>query len=424
MAQPFRFIHCGDLHLGAPFTAIPSLGKYCDEFILQSTYKAFTKIVDTAIDEKVDLFLISGDIYNESDHNLEAQVRFVRELERLTKANIQVFIVHGNHDPVNSWIAKIDMPEGVHVFSSTEVERIPIILHGKEVCSIYGMSHATKDIREDLVKNFLTNANDVYSIGLLHASVGSQEGHDSYAPTTLEKLLDVGMDYWALGHIHKRQVLHEDPFIVYSGNIQGLKSNEIGPKGCYLVDVSITGKTTLEFINTAPIIFAKTTIDISELKTINDIQEMIRHKKEMAHNKYKQPILLEITLTGYSNLATVCHDEETRNLWLSESQREERSKYNFTMPFKIIDNTKHAIDLNARRALPDILGDYLAAYDEVNNLPQFQKLASLRIILEQRPEFKRFVGVNDIFTNELLERAFKRAEIEGAIEIVGEENED
>lgn len=424
MAQPFRFIHCGDLHLGAPFTAIPSLGKYCDEFILKSTYKAFTTIVDTALEEKVDLFLISGDIYNESDHNLEAQVRFVRELERLTNANIKVFIVHGNHDPVNSWIAKINMPKGVHVFSSKEATRIPVILRGKEVCSIYGMSHDKKDIREDLVKNFTTNANDIYSIGLLHASVGAQEGHASYAPTTLEKLLDVGMDYWALGHIHKREVLHEDPFIVYSGNIQGLKSNETGPKGCYLIDVSITGKTTLKFIDASPINFMQTTIDITDLKTINDIQEMIRHKKELAHRKYKKPILLQITLTGYSDLATACHDEETRNLWLIEAQREEKGKYNFTMPFRIIDETNYAIDLKARRALPDVLGDYLAAYDEIDDLNESQKISALRNILVERSEYKRFNGFEDIFTDELLKTAFKRAEIEGAMQIVGEENED
>ena len=167
----------------------------------------------------------------------------------------------------------------------------------------------------------------------------------------------------------------------------------------------------------------QTTIDITDLKTINDIQEMIRHKKELAHRKYKKPILLQITLTGYSDLATACHDEETRNLWLSEAQREEKGKYNFTMPFRIIDETNYAIDLKARRALPDVLGDYLAAYDEIDDLTKIKKRASLRDILEQRPEYKRFMGFEEIFTDEVLETAFKRAEIEGAMQIVGEENE-
>lgn len=423
MAQPFRFIHCGDLHLGAPFTAIPPLGKYCDEFILKSTYKAFTQICDLAIEEKVDFMLISGDIYNEADHNLEAQVRFVREIERLCENKIQVYIVHGNHDPINSWTAKVKLPAGVHVFSSKMPERIPVYLRGQEVCTIYGMSHSEKDIRENLVKKFATNANDVYSIGLLHASVGSQEEHANYAPTSLENLLDVGMDYWALGHIHKREILHEEPYIVYAGNIQGLKSNETGEKGCYLVDVSITGNTTVNFINTASIIFASATIDITNLNSITEIQEMIRHKKSLLHSKYKQPVLFKITLTGHGDLAKICHDEETRNLWLADAQREERSTYNFTIPFRIVDETKHALDLKARRALPDILGDYLSAYDEVADLDNLSKKDALRKILEARPEFKRFAGFTQIFTDELLEEAFKQAEIEGAIQIVGEENE-
>lgn len=424
MAQPFKFIHCGDLHLGAPFTAIPSLGKFVDDAVLQSTYKAFTNIVDLAIDEHVDAVLISGDIYNEADHNLAAQVRFVRELERLSDKNIKVFIVHGNHDPINSWVAKIKMPEGIHVFSGEEVERKTLIVRGREVATIYGISHSKKGITEDLSTKFNVAANDNYSIGVLHASVGSKEGHDLYAPTTLEKLLDVGMDYWALGHIHKREILHDNPYVIYAGNTQGLKRNEVGPKGCYLVRISATGQTDVEFKDISAIIFDEVEIDISKLKTIQDIQEMIRHKKKLIQTKYKKPCFLSIILKGQGELTKVCQDKSARELLLQEAQSEEKGKFNFTMPIKLIDETSYNIDLKARRLLPDVLGDYLAAYDEIATLSQTEKESALYDIVANRPEAKRLGKYVAFLDNEVLEKAFKCAEVEGAIQMVEAENED
>ena len=77
-----------------------------------------------------------------------------------------------------------------------------------------------------------------FTIGLLHANVGGNTDHALYAPCSLEDLAQSGIDYWALGHVHTRQVLRErTPTVVYPGNPQGRHPNETGARGVYLVEV-------------------------------------------------------------------------------------------------------------------------------------------------------------------------------------------
>ena len=114
--QPFRFIHCGDLHLGAPFQYATGISNAVDRAVSEATYVALDKIIDTAITEHVHAVVIAGDIYNSEDHNLEAQVRFVRAMYRLAEHRIDVYMVQGNHDPAESWKAHLQMPDSPYIF--------------------------------------------------------------------------------------------------------------------------------------------------------------------------------------------------------------------------------------------------------------------------------------------------------------------
>jgi DNA repair exonuclease SbcCD nuclease subunit len=78
---------------------------------------------------------------------------------------------------------------------------------------------------------------------MLHCNVGSDTGHDPYAPSALEDLISKNYDYWALGHIHKKTILNEaNPLIIYSGNPQGLNPKETGVRGCFLINVELLEK--------------------------------------------------------------------------------------------------------------------------------------------------------------------------------------
>jgi DNA repair exonuclease SbcCD nuclease subunit len=85
-----------------------------------------------------------------------------------------------------------------------------------------------------------------FNLGLLHTCATGREGHDAYAPCSLDDMLRRSYQYWALGHIHKREELHDDPPIVFSGNIQGRHARELGSKGCTLVTVEGNRATRLE----------------------------------------------------------------------------------------------------------------------------------------------------------------------------------
>ena len=111
---------------------------------------------------------------------------------------------------------------------------------------------------------------------MLHGTINGNKEHDLYAPFSLQDLKEEPFDYWALGHIHKRQQLSSSPPIIYPGNIQGRHRNEAGEKGCYYVRLS-RADTELEFIPLQSIVFDDIRIDASACKTILEIEEKIKN---------------------------------------------------------------------------------------------------------------------------------------------------
>ena len=126
----FRFLHCSDLHIDSPFKGLSLVQPSLAEKLRNSTHQAFQNIVKLALQEEVEAVLIAGDIYDGSDRSLQAQLKFRRELLKLAEAEIDTFIVHGNHDPLDGWSASLDWPERVHVFSGTQVECRPVTKNG------------------------------------------------------------------------------------------------------------------------------------------------------------------------------------------------------------------------------------------------------------------------------------------------------
>ena len=363
------------------------------------------------------------DIYNSEDHNLEAQVRFVRGMYRLAEHRIAVYMVQGNHDPAESWKAQLQMPDNVHVFSSEQVQRFPLIVNNIEIGGVYGISCGHGNESENYARQYRAFERDEFSLAVMHGTVGSSvgaENHNVTGPCNLTDLAEAAMDYWALGHIHKSQIISEEPLVAYAGNPQGLHRKEIGPKGCYLVSVSHNGHCEPRFIETSAIRFEEIKIDIAGMQNESDLLDILRHKKENLRKQHKKNILLSIVLAGTGPLHRLCTQEGVRNLWLQESQSEEKSKSVFVMPYRIISNTRPSINLAERRLLSDVVGDYLRAYDD---MVEGNAVQTARQILADRPEFKRLGVYADVLSDELLMRALKRCEIEGVTVLMGANDE-
>ena len=256
------FIHTADLHLDSPFVGLKTLPKPIYQAVQQSTFQSFSTIVDKAIEKKVDFVIIAGDLFDLEDRSIRAQIFFRREMERLQQANIATFVVHGNHDHLSGSWTELPMPENVHIFPG-HVETIPFLTKNGIKVHFYGFSYPKRHLLENMTDQYRKKDGADYHIGILHGHDRTNSGHYPYAPFSISELLKKDFDYWALGHIHQASKLHEDPVILYPGNIQGRHRQENGKKGCYYVTLGRYG-TKLEFMETAPIVWLEKEIITNE----------------------------------------------------------------------------------------------------------------------------------------------------------------
>ena len=248
--NPFRFIHAADLHLGSPFKGLAGAPEAVRRGLAEAEFGALRRLTDTALREEADFVVIAGDLFDSADRSLRAQAALHRSWSRLAAAGAQVFAIHGNHDPLGLERARFELPEGVHIFGAGgNAEHRPAYRRdGKPAAFVYGISYDRRAVTDNLVPGYRPAPGADFHIALLHANVDGDPDHDAYAPCRLSDLLGAGFQYWALGHIHGRRVLHEYPHVVYPGNLQGRHAGETGAKGCYIVDVDASGGLRLTFM--------------------------------------------------------------------------------------------------------------------------------------------------------------------------------
>lgn len=227
-----RFIHTADLHIDSPLRGLSRYAGAPLERLRGATRRALERLVDLALDEKVDFVLIAGDLYDSDWQDFHTGLFVRAQMVRLGRAGIGVFIVQGNHDAHGVITRQVPWPDNVKLFSSRTAETAHLAPLG---VAIHGHSFADRAVPEDLVPHYPPAVPGCFNIGLLHTSLTGVEGHDTYAPTTLAMLKSRGYDYWALGHIHARHVVCEVPRVVFPGNLQGRHARETGAKGCELV---------------------------------------------------------------------------------------------------------------------------------------------------------------------------------------------
>ncbi|MBS1007837.1 metallophosphoesterase family protein [Leuconostoc suionicum] len=252
-----KFIHAGDVHLGNPFSGLDKQLPFALKKTVQTaTIKAFEQLIDDAISTEVDFVLFPGDLYNSAENSPFIQEVVSKQFQRLSDVNIDVFLSFGNHDFEADTRNHLPWPNNIHVFPQ-EVETKIKILHSGEKVALTGFSYQTQRQTEKIIDDFPSKGDADYQIGLYHGALGV--AGDPYAPFSLSDMLQKNYDYWALGHIHIRQTLNEQPFIGYSGVLQGLNRKETGDKGYYLVH-SENQRLIPEFKNIAPINWNSMTI--------------------------------------------------------------------------------------------------------------------------------------------------------------------
>jgi DNA repair exonuclease SbcCD nuclease subunit len=229
----FRFLHAADLHLDSALRGLEADAPA--ERIRTATRQALVNLVDLALTEEVAFVLLAGDLYDGDWEDWPTGQFLITQIGRLTRAGIPVYAIRGNHDAESVLTRDLRWPEGAHLFDSRAahhltVPGLDVVIHGRSF-----PQRAVKD--EAFARAYPAPVPGMLNIGLLHTACGSG-AHENYAPCTVEQLIGHGYDYWALGHVHQRAVLHEHPtWVVFPGNLQGRHINEPGPKGATLVHV-------------------------------------------------------------------------------------------------------------------------------------------------------------------------------------------
>jgi DNA repair exonuclease SbcCD nuclease subunit len=300
--EPLRFVHAADLHLDSPFRGIGDASASLKEQLQAATLGALGRVVDHTIESQSDFLVIAGDIYDSKDRNLRALVSFRKEMERLAERNIPVFIVHGNHDPLNGWGSGFQLPPNVITFGGrTDTE--PFIRRGREAAQVTGVSYVRERVTDNLASSFKPSADAPYSIAVLHANVGHQSGHADYAPATVAELTAAGFNYWALGHVHTRSVLAAEPaMVVYPGNTQGRNPRESGPRGCYQVDVDTFGRAHLEFVDTSVARWIHMDLSIAALTSMDQLVDTMLEKARAEKAAFEGPMVARCTIRGNSSI--------------------------------------------------------------------------------------------------------------------------
>lgn len=359
----FKFIHAADLHLESPYKGISHLDESLGKALVKHGVKAYENLIQAALDNKVDFLLIAGDSFDSESGSLSAQYRFVRGMERLHEANIPVFVICGNHDPLDSWSKHLKLPSNVTLFLADEVQQHAVLKDGKALAEIYGVSFGKKEEYRRWAEKFKRNDQAPFSIGLLHGTAAGNEAHTPYCPFTLDNLRASNLDYWALGHIHKREVLQEqNPMVVYPGNIQGRHFKETGEKGCSLVTVEQGSVVAHEFIPLSDIVYAYHTIDVSEMNSISEFFDglsTLSSSEEFAGKCY----LLRLRLVGRCSFHSELSDRNEMENLLTNINHENDYNSSFVFIDKFLNETSPDIDLETRKDSSDFIADLLKRFD-------------------------------------------------------------
>ena len=268
-----KILHCADIHIGA---AESFLGARADSRRYE-TVLTFERIIDTAVNAGVDVVAVAGDLFDSNT----ADARLYRPvLEKIASVpDIKVLFAAGNHDPLlsSSPFLKNKNPGNLYVFPEHDhcftFDDIKLRAYGRSFGNVYVQGEQSFGI---------TPPDDGYvNLMVLHGEL-TGDLSSQYNAVTAEFIKNSGMDYIALGHIHKRTEPQKigNTFYAYCGCPEGQGFDETGEKGVY---VGTVGKSlcALEFVPIAKRrhIYIKT--DVTGLTTqaeiINKISEDIKN---------------------------------------------------------------------------------------------------------------------------------------------------
>jgi exonuclease SbcD len=293
-----QILHAADLHIDSPLGGLSAYeGAPVDE-IRGATRRAVENLVRVAIEREVDLVVLAGDIFDGDWRDYSTGLFWNEQLGQLNDAEIPVVSVAGNHDAASEISRNLRLPPNVTQLATSQPETV--VFDDLEI-AVVGQGYATRAVTTDLAVGYPVKDSKLFTIGLLHTSLDGRPGHSNYAPCSVEALRGKGYDYWGLGHIHTREVVHTDPWIVYPGNLQGRKCTEVGPKGATLITVESGEVQAVEHLDLDDVRWHWCEIDATTLSDVDDIRANIVHRFDSIADEADQRLAaIRLVVTGPS----------------------------------------------------------------------------------------------------------------------------
>lgn len=266
-----RILHFSDVHIG-----VESYGLTDPETGLSSRLKdflaTFDEVVDFAINNRVDLVVFAGDAYKSRDPSQTHQREFAKRIARLSQANVPVFLLLGNHDlpHIASRATALDIFDtlfvpGVTIGNSLATYSVSTQAGPVQIIALPWIRRSAFLAREDTrnltidqinnqlqerVTNLLNNQiqaldQSIPAILVAHVSLSTAKTSSEQSmllgrdPVLMHSVVaNPSLEYVALGHIHKHQILSQNPYVVYSGSLERIDfGEENDEKGFCLVDL-------------------------------------------------------------------------------------------------------------------------------------------------------------------------------------------
>ena len=282
-----KFVHIADTHFDMPFRVLSDRANM-GEIRRLDQRKAFKKMIEYIKQNEIPYLFIAGDLYDH-EYIRESTIEYINSLFKEIP-NTQIYITPGNHDPylVNSYYAKYNWSENVKIFTR-KVEKVE-----NEECIIYGYGFEDFYLPNPEIEKISLENKEKINILITHANLdGSDKLPTEYNNIASYKLKEIGFDYVALGHIHKRN-MKEQKNIIYPGSTVSLGFDELGLHGMVVGNME-KQKLELEFIPLDEKELIEIELDVSPITTMEELLEKI-NEIQLEENK-----LYKITLIGQRN---------------------------------------------------------------------------------------------------------------------------
>jgi DNA repair protein SbcD/Mre11 len=307
-------VHAADIHLDSPLVGLTRYEGAPVGRIRGATRRALENLVDLSIERQAALLVIAGDLYDGNWKDYATGLFFSKQMSRLRDAGVEVVMVRGNHDAASQLTRSLRLPSNVRDLSTSEPETVVYESIG---VACHGQGYAQRAVTHDLAASYPPPIAGLLNLGVLHTALSGREGHEPYAPTSVAALAARGYDYWALGHVHTREVLSEAPWIVFPGNLQGRHVREAGPKGATVVEVVDGRITSVTHVALDTVRFATLRIDVSEQASADEALDLVQEALERGLEGADGRLLCaRVELVGTGPAAAALARDPTR--WESE----------------------------------------------------------------------------------------------------------